>query len=141
MAASERPPSGTASDGGAAAQALRDIADVGPQGIWEGVLARAIVGERMTLAVVELVPNALVPEHRHPNEQMGILLQGSLVFRVGDEERALIPGGTWRIPGDVPHGVTVGPEGAVLIDVFAPVRADWDVFEPQAPRRPPWPRE
>lgn len=118
---------------------LRDIADVGPLGIWEGVVARTIVGERMTLAVVELVPDSVVPEHRHPNEQMGILLQGSLVFRVGDEERALVPGGTWRIPGEVPHGVTVGPEGAVLIDVFAPIREDWHRFEAEAPRRPLWP--
>jgi hypothetical protein len=38
------------------------------------------------------------------------------------------PGGTWRILGDVPHEVTVGPDGAVVIDVFSPPREDWRAF-------------
>jgi quercetin dioxygenase-like cupin family protein len=118
---------------------LRDLADFGPLRIWDGVVARAVEGEQLTLSVVELEPNGLVPEHRHPNEQIGLLLQGSLTFRVGDESRALTPGGTWRIPENVPHEVHVGPDGAVVIDAFAPIRADWHQFEPEAPRRPLWP--
>jgi quercetin dioxygenase-like cupin family protein len=107
--------------------------------VWETVVARAIHGERQSLAVVELDPNAIVPEHRHENEQLGIVLAGSLTFRIADETRELGLGETWTIPSNVPHEVTAGPEGAVVIDVFAPMRADWEELEKSRPRQPRWP--
>jgi quercetin dioxygenase-like cupin family protein len=97
-----------------------------------------VEGERITLAVVELAPGAIVPEHRHEQEQLGICLQGSLRFRVGETVRELVAGGTWRIDSDDPHEVVAGPEGAVVIDVFAPIRSDW-VFSSLEPRAPRWP--
>jgi len=119
--------------------AFANVGTLGPQDIWNGVSVRAVHGERITLGIVELEPNALVPEHSHENEQLGIVLQGSLTFRVGDELSELGRGGTWNIPADVPHEVTGGPEGAVVLDVFAPTRDDWSQFEPRAPREPRWP--
>jgi quercetin dioxygenase-like cupin family protein len=116
-----------------------DLDAISPVAIWEGVIVRAVHGERTTLGVVELDPGSTVPEHRHENEQLGIVLRGSLRFRVGDETRRLGPGGTWRIPANTPHEVTVGPDGAVVLDVFAPVRDDWAALEPVAQRRPRWP--
>jgi quercetin dioxygenase-like cupin family protein len=107
--------------------------------VWETVIARAVHGERQSLAVVELDPDAVVPEHKHENEQLGIVIAGSLTFRIADETRELGPGETWTIPSKVPHEVTAGPEGAVVIDVFAPVRADWDLLEHTEPRKPRWP--
>jgi quercetin dioxygenase-like cupin family protein len=121
--------------------AFEELAAIGPQDIWRGVAARAVHGERITLGIVELEPGAVVPEHSHENEQLGIVLAGSLTFRVGDETRELGPGGTWRIPANTPHDVTAGPEGAVVLDVFAPTRDDWAAFEPQAPRKPLWPAD
>ena len=118
---------------------LVDLADLAPIQVWEGVIARRVQGERITLAVVELAPNAIVPEHRHPNEQNGLVIQGRVLFRCGDEERELGPGGTWRILGDVPHSVVTGPDGAILIDVFTPIRDDWDRLDvlDQPPLWPP----
>jgi quercetin dioxygenase-like cupin family protein len=83
---------------------------------------------------VELEPNSVVPEHSHANEQVGILLRGAVHFRVGAETRDLGPGGTWRIPGDVPHAVAAGPEGADLVEVFSPPRDDWRDLERLEPR-------
>jgi quercetin dioxygenase-like cupin family protein len=119
-------------------KALRDIAEVGPRDIWESVTARAIESERLTMAFVELEPNAVVPEHRHENEQVGIMLQGSGTFRVGDETMEIRPGSTWRILSNVPHQLDVGPDGAIVIDIFAPVRADWQRFSPGEPRPTKW---
>jgi quercetin dioxygenase-like cupin family protein len=121
--------------------AFDELEGIGPQDIWNGVIVRAVHGERITLGVVELEPSSIVPEHSHENEQLGIVLAGSLTFRVGDETRELGPGGTWRIPANTPHDVTTGPEGAVVLDVFAPTRDDWAAFEPQAPREPLWPAD
>jgi quercetin dioxygenase-like cupin family protein len=109
------------------------------QRIWDGVHGRVVHGERTTLSVIELDPDSVVPEHSHEHEQLGICLGGSLVFRVGDESRELRPGGTWCIPGNVPHEVRVGPEGAVVIDVFAPTRDDWRAAERVQARPLRWP--
>lgn len=120
---------------------LVDLRTIAPMEVWgEAVLARRVEGERITLAVIELAPGSVVPEHEHPHEQLGICLQGSLTFRVGAEERELGPGGTWRIGPGVRHGGTAGPAGAVVIDVFSPPRSDWD-YPVGEPRPPVWPDE
>jgi quercetin dioxygenase-like cupin family protein len=119
--------------------AFDDIAKIGPQDIWSGVVVRAVHGERLTLGVVELSPNAVVPEHQHDNEQVGMVLEGSVTFRIREETRELGPGGTWSIPSDTPHEVVAGAEGAVVLDLFAPTRADWKEVEAQEPRPSRWP--
>ena len=107
--------------------------------IWDTVHARVVHGERVTFSVVELDPYAVVPEHRHEQEQLGMCVTGSLDFRVGGETRALGPGMTWSIPSNVPHEVHVGPDGAVVIDVFAPTRDDWREAPVVDERSPRWP--
>ena len=120
---------------------LEDLADRPLLQIWgDSVRARRVQGDRITLAVVELDPNSNVPEHRHANEQVGICLEGSGTFTIDGESREIRPGTTWRILADLPHDLAVGPEGAVVIDVFTPVRTDWDdkvvVERSPAPRWP-----
>lgn len=106
---------------------LKNLADFPLLEIWgDTVRARRVQGERITLAIVELAPNAVVPEHRHAAEQLGMVITGRMHFTVDGETKDLGPGGTWRILGDRPHDVVAGPEGAVVIDVFTPVRDDWD---------------
>jgi len=106
---------------------LQNLGDFPLLEIWgEAVRARRVQGERITLAIVELAPNAVVPEHRHAAEQLGMVITGQMHFTVDGETRDLGPGGTWRILGDKPHDVVAGPEGAVVIDVFTPIRSDWD---------------
>jgi quercetin dioxygenase-like cupin family protein len=119
--------------------AFAKLSELSPLAIWTGAVARAVQGTHITMAVVELAPGSVVPEHRHPNEQLGIVVKGSMVFTIGGEQRELVAGDTYNIPGNVPHEVVAGPEGAVAIDAFAPVRADWAAFEPGPPRRPSWP--
>jgi len=115
------------------------LSAIAPIAIWDGVIARAVGGEKLTLAVVELDPGAVVGEHSHANEQLGILLTGSMRLRAGNEERELGPGDTWRIDSGTPHEAAAGPEGAVVVDVFAPRRDDWDTAARTERRTPRWP--
>lgn len=119
--------------------AFDELADLRPLPIWDGIAARAVEGEEMTMAIVELDPGAVAAEHRHVNEQLGIVLSGSMTFRIGGETREIGPGTTYRILADVPHTATAGPDGCVVMDVFAPPRSDWARFEPAEPRPPRWP--
>jgi len=119
--------------------AFDDLSSLELQRIWDGVHARVVHGERLTFGVVELDANTVVPEHSHEHEQLGMCLAGSLAFRVANETRELAPGMTWSIPSSVPHEVQVGPDGAVVIDVFAPTRDEWrdaPVVDAHAPRWP-----
>lgn len=117
---------------------LRAIEEIAPFQVFDGVVARRVEGSLLTLAVVELDPDALVPEHVHAAEQNGMVIRGQMRFRIGDAERVLGPGGTWRILGGTPHRAQAGPEGAVVVDVFSPVRSDWD-DRPAVDRPPRWP--
>lgn len=121
-------------------ECFRDLPAIAPQRIWEGVEGRAVYGDQMTLAVVELAPGSDIPEHSHANEQLGLLLEGSLTFRVGTETRTLAVGATWRIAAHEPHEVHVGDTGAVVIEAFAPPRDDWQALEHRERTTPRWPR-
>ena len=119
--------------------AFDDVPRIDARQIWDGIAGRVVHGERLTLGVVELDPEVVLPEHSHDHEQLGLVLRGSLRFTVGDETRELGPGGTWAIPSNVPHSAVVGPDGAVVIDVFAPTREDWKALGAAERRAPRWP--
>jgi quercetin dioxygenase-like cupin family protein len=117
-------------------EALRDIR---PHLLVEGIMARAVEGERLTMAVVELDPNAVSPSHHHENEQLGFVIAGSIVMRIGSDERELNPGDTYNIPSHVSHDAVAGPDGATVVDVFVPVREDWKKLQRAEPTNPRWP--
>jgi quercetin dioxygenase-like cupin family protein len=119
--------------------AFRSVRDISTRELAPGVTARAVVGERMTMALVDLEPNAVSPEHHHENEQLGFIVAGSMTFRIGGEERELRAGDTYSIPSHVAHTAVAGPTGCTAADVFAPVRAEWEKLEQKKPSPPNWP--
>jgi quercetin dioxygenase-like cupin family protein len=90
-----------------------------------GVSGRPLFGEGAMLNLIEFEPGAVVPEHEHPHEQLGIVLRGTQVLVVEGEEHALGPMEGYVLPGGVRHGAHCGPEGATVLDVFQPVREDY----------------
>ena len=118
---------------------FRPLADLRPYQLREGVFARAIKGERVSLAVVDLEPGSTVPEHSHENEQLGFIVQGSMTFTIGGDKRELSAGDTYVIPSNVPHDAIAGPDGCTAVDVFAPVRADWEKLPRPDPSPGRWP--
>lgn len=98
---------------------------VKPVAMVEGVERRTLnSGDHTTLVEVTFAAGATVPEHTHPHEQIGYLASGRLRFRIGDEEREIVAGDSWLVPGGVPHLVTA-LEPAVAIDIFSPVRIEY----------------
>ena len=90
-----------------------------------GVLARTFWGDNLMLAVVDLEANAVIPDHSHPHEQGGIVLEGELDFTIAGETRLVKPGDLYIIPGGVSHSVQVGPRPARVMDIFSPVREEY----------------
>lgn len=115
------------------------IRNVRPHLLRDGITARSLNGQRMTLAVVDLDANAHLPEHHHENEQMGFVIKGTLDFRIGSDRSVLHPGDMYAIPSHVPHEAIAGPEGATVADVFAPIRGDWAALKRGEPAPGNWP--
>jgi quercetin dioxygenase-like cupin family protein len=114
--------------------------DIRPHVLREGITARAVNGERLTMAVIDLEPGVALPEHHHENEQLGFVVSGVITMRIGGEKRELHAGETYAIPSDVPNDALAGPDGCTVVDVFAPVRADWEKLPRLDPTPSPrWP--
>jgi quercetin dioxygenase-like cupin family protein len=93
--------------------------------IFPGVTVRTCAAERMMMSLAEFEPNAVVEEHSHPHEQVGMVLQGRAVFFIGGEQKTLGPGDIFRIPGGVPHRVVALDEPVQALDIFYPIREDY----------------
>lgn len=118
---------------------FESLRHIRPHAIREGITARAVEGERMTIAVVDLEPDVVLPEHRHENEQLGFVIAGVITMTIGADKRDLHPGDIYSIPSNVPHDAKAGPDGCTVADVFAPVRADWRELKRLEPSAPRWP--
>jgi quercetin dioxygenase-like cupin family protein len=92
-----------------------------------GLSTRIFAGEQAMLSVVTIAPNTMGTMHHHPEEQWGVLLEGSAVRIQGGEEIAVRKGDFWRTPGGVPHTMRAGPEGAKVLDIFSPPRPEYRV--------------
>lgn len=83
-----------------------------------------ISSENITLARFELKKGSLVPEHKHPNEQICSVFAGSIVFHMDGRDITVRAGEFLVIPPNLPHSAQAS-EDCVLMDVFSPPRADW----------------
>ena len=93
--------------------------------IFPGVNIATCSAEKMMLSYATLEPNAVVPEHSHPHEQVGIVLEGRATFYIGGEEKTLGKGEMFRIPGNVKHRVVTLDQPAKILDIFHPIREDY----------------
>lgn len=85
---------------------------------------RVIHTSGMTVARLSLRKDAVVPLHQHVNEQISMVVEGSLLFSMEGTDTVVHAGGVMCIPPGVPHSVTA-LEDSVAVDVFSPVREDW----------------
>lgn len=101
-----------------------------PQGFKErqlasGVQTRLAWGERLMMSVVELKPHSLVARHRHPHEQMGLVLEGEVEMAIGEERRLLKKGDAYLVPSNVEHSAQTFASASLALDVFSPPREDY----------------
>ncbi len=78
-------------------------------------------GERIQVFQIEMKGGTQVPEHAHPNEQAGYIIQGKFEANIGGENGILEKGNYFRIPSNVRHSGFVH-EDTILIDIYSPPR-------------------
>jgi quercetin dioxygenase-like cupin family protein len=65
------------------------------------------------------------PPHQHPHEQITYVVEGEVIFFIGEESCRLVPGDMVAVPPDAPHRVQLLTPTARLIDAFTPLRQDF----------------
>ena len=90
-----------------------------------GVTGRPLFGERAMLNLVRFEPGATVPLHSHLHEQLGLVLEGMQVLVVDGAPHELGPLEAYVLPGGVEHSAYCGPDGALVLDIFAPPREEY----------------
>lgn len=93
-----------------------------PRDLAPGVTATVFPGDQAMISVVRFERNACGILHHHPEEQWGYCVSGSGLRTQGDETVSVSAGDFWRTPGNMPHTMKAGPDGLVVLDVFAPPR-------------------
>ena len=93
--------------------------------LMDGVKIQTLVwGTKSSLSKFELDKGAVIPNHRHPNEQSGYLISGKIVFTIEGERFEAEPGDGWNLESNVEHGAEI-LENSIIIEVFSPVREDY----------------
>jgi quercetin dioxygenase-like cupin family protein len=100
-------------------------AEFGRHTIFGNIQIRTCAGEHVQFSLVDIPPGGVVGDHSHPNEQMGLVLEGEMDFTIGGETKRLRPGDVFRIPGGVSHSVVAGDRPVKALDVFYPIRDEY----------------
>lgn len=83
-----------------------------------------VTGEQAMLAKIALKKGCIVPMHQHPNEQISLIVSGSLEFVIGGVSKTVHAGEILVIPANLPHSA-IAHEDMEGLDIFAPPRQDW----------------
>lgn len=113
---------GAASGEGARYVRVDDVLGLHPVPEDHGLTLRPVFGASMTMSFVHFEPHTEAPSHRHAEEQMGTVIEGTLEFDLDGERRMLGPGEVYIVPPWVPHGAVSGDGPALALDVFSPPR-------------------
>ena len=89
----------------------------------DGIARQTIHGDSQTLIRYVYQPGSVFPVHQHPEEQITIILSGSIDFTVDGAPLTLSAGQCALIPANIPHGARVtGAEIVETLNTMSPRR-------------------
>ncbi len=94
----------------------------------EGVSARVVTADSLTVTHVMIKKGSILPLHNHFHEQVVHVLEGELEVTVEDKLFVLSAGTSLVLPPNIPHSGKALSDVKV-IDVFHPVREDLRINE------------
>ena len=90
-----------------------------------GVVLRSAYLDNVMVTFVNLASGSEVPSHSHPHEQITVMISGSLLFKLGGEEKLIRAGEVVLVPSGVEHCVEAVEGPAVAYDCWSPIREDY----------------
>jgi len=93
--------------------------------ILEGITLKAVSGEKTMMTLFEFEPDAVVPSHKHPHEQITYVIEGEMEFTVEGEKKILRKGDGVIILSNQEHSARILDKPAKAIDAWYPIREDY----------------
>jgi quercetin dioxygenase-like cupin family protein len=90
-----------------------------------GIQVQPVIGESLMTCWIAMEPGAIVAEHSHPNEQLGVVVEGSVSITAAGETREMVVGDAYVVPMDLAHRGVAGAQGVVLVETFVPIREEY----------------
>ena len=90
-----------------------------------GIQVQPVIGESLMTCWIAMEPGAVVVEHSHVNEQLGVVVEGSVTLTVEGEARELVVGDAYLVPSDLVHSGVAGADGVLLVETFVPIREEY----------------
>ncbi len=101
---------------------VEDLFGMEPRSPFEGLQIRGVTAATIRLITIQIEAGASTPNHNHPDEEMVLLLEGSIKAVSGDREFVLEPGEMFVAPAYVEHHYEA-LEDSRTIEVFGPGRS------------------
>jgi quercetin dioxygenase-like cupin family protein len=90
-----------------------------------GVRMRSAHLSNTMLTYFELEPGACMPSHKHPHEQVTLVIEGEMELTVGDETHILKCGEGATVPPNVEHKAVILSQLVKAVDAWYPIREDY----------------
>ena len=110
---------------GAAWAVRQDWTTIQSEAIAEGIARQMMWGDRVMVCRLTFAPGVVTAVHSHPHEQIAMVERGRVRFTVDGRDYLASPGDILHFRSGCEHGATILDEGAVVIDIFSPVREDF----------------
>ncbi len=91
----------------------------------EGISLKSVSGENTMMTFFEFGPNAVIPTHKHPHEQITYVIEGEIEFRLEGETRVLKAGDGVVIAANQEHSARILSMPSKAVDAWYPIREDY----------------
>ncbi|GAB4409146.1 MAG: cupin domain-containing protein [Thermodesulfovibrionales bacterium] len=99
--------------------------DLKAKQILEGITLKAVSGNKTMMTFFEFEPNAVIPPHKHPHEQITYVIEGEMEFAVEGETKVLRKGDGVVILSNQEHSAKVLAKPTKAVDAWYPIREDY----------------
>lgn len=91
----------------------------------QGVGLKPVFGTNLMLSFVYMNPHSVASLHAHPEEQIGLVLEGEYEFELNGVRKMIGKGDVYIVPSGVPHAAITYDKPCVALDIFAPPRTGY----------------
>ena len=99
--------------------------DLKAKQVVEGISLRAVHGDKTMITFFEFEPDAVIPLHKHPHEQITYVIEGEIEFALEGQSMVLKAGDGVVMKSNQEHSATVLGRPAKAVDAWYPLRKDY----------------